>query len=46
LKIVDKSGYQAIPWVRYLTKSGDYQIKSNVTDYMIGEGGKKQAVKK
>jgi AP-1 complex subunit mu len=46
LKIVDKSGYQAIPWVRYLTRSGDYQIKSNVTDYVVGEGGKKTAVKR
>eukprot|EP01118_Nematostelium_gracile_P011432 TRINITY_DN404_c0_g1_i1.p1 TRINITY_DN404_c0_g1~~TRINITY_DN404_c0_g1_i1.p1 ORF type:complete len:443 (-),score=141.13 TRINITY_DN404_c0_g1_i1:73-1401(-) len=46
LKIVDKSGYQAVPWVRYLTRSGDYQIKSNVTDYVVGEGGKKVAVKR
>jgi len=28
LKIVEKSGYQATPWVRYITQSGDYQIKS------------------
>jgi len=27
LKIQDKSGYQALPWVRYITQSGDYQIK-------------------
>jgi len=27
LKIVEKSGYQALPWVRYITQSGDYQIK-------------------
>ena len=27
LKIIEKSGYQALPWVRYITKSGDYQIR-------------------
>uniref|UniRef100_A0AAY4EYC4 MHD domain-containing protein n=2 Tax=Denticeps clupeoides TaxID=299321 RepID=A0AAY4EYC4_9TELE len=24
LKIIEKSGYQALPWVRYITQSGDY----------------------
>jgi len=28
LKIVERSGYQALPWVRYITKSGDYQIRT------------------
>jgi len=28
LKIIEKSGYQALPWVRYITQSGDYQIRS------------------
>lgn len=27
LKIIEKSGYQALPWVRYITNSGDYQIR-------------------
>jgi len=27
LKIIERSGYQALPWVRYITKSGDYQIR-------------------
>jgi len=27
LKITEKSGYQALPWVRYITQSGDYQIR-------------------
>lgn len=27
LKIVERSNYQALPWVRYITKSGDYQIR-------------------
>lgn len=27
LKIVEKSGYQALPWVRYITQAGDYQIR-------------------
>lgn len=27
LKIIEKSGYQALPWVRYITKNGDYQIR-------------------
>eukprot|EP01116_Phalansterium_solitarium_P022346 TRINITY_DN733_c0_g1_i1.p1 TRINITY_DN733_c0_g1~~TRINITY_DN733_c0_g1_i1.p1 ORF type:complete len:432 (-),score=175.71 TRINITY_DN733_c0_g1_i1:185-1480(-) len=26
LKIIEKSGYQALPWVRYITQSGDFQI--------------------
>uniref|UniRef100_H3A0Z7 Adaptor related protein complex 1 subunit mu 3 n=1 Tax=Latimeria chalumnae TaxID=7897 RepID=H3A0Z7_LATCH len=29
LKIVEKSGYQALPWVRYITQSGDYQLRSS-----------------
>jgi len=29
LKIVDKSGYKAFPWVRYLTKNGDYQVRTS-----------------
>lgn len=28
LKVVEKSGYQAMPWVRYITNSGDYQIRT------------------
>ncbi|KAI0979286.1 hypothetical protein GJ496_000833 [Pomphorhynchus laevis] len=28
LKIVDRSGYQALPWVRYITQQGDYQIRT------------------
>ena len=28
LKIVEKSGYAAMPWVRYITRSGDYQIRT------------------
>jgi AP-1 complex subunit mu len=23
LKVVEKSGYQALPWVRYITQNGD-----------------------
>jgi len=30
LKIIEKSGYQAQPWVRYITQSGDYQIKQRM----------------
>ena len=29
LKIIEKSGYQALPWVRYLTQNGDYQLRTN-----------------
>ena len=29
LKIVEKSGYQALPWVRYITQNGEYQIRMN-----------------
>lgn len=27
LKIVEKSNYQALPWVRYITQNGEYQIR-------------------
>ena len=27
LKIIEKSGYEALPWVRYITRNGDYQIR-------------------
>ncbi|KAI3382451.1 hypothetical protein SNEBB_006691 [Seison nebaliae] len=27
LKIIEKSGYQALPWVRYITQNGDYHIR-------------------
>jgi len=27
LKIEEKSGYSALPWVRYITQNGEYQIK-------------------
>jgi len=29
LKIIEKSGYQALPWVRYITQAGEYQIRMN-----------------
>ncbi|KAM8793882.1 AP-1 complex subunit mu-2 [Eudromia elegans] len=28
MKIMEKSGYQALPWVRYVTQSGDYQLRT------------------
>ncbi|EAN33950.2 AP-1 complex subunit mu-1 [Theileria parva strain Muguga] len=27
LRITDKTGYKALPWVRYITKNGDYQLR-------------------
>ncbi|GBG85633.1 hypothetical protein CBR_g40361 [Chara braunii] len=27
LKIIEKSGYQALPWVRYITMAGEYEIR-------------------
>jgi len=27
LKVSEKSGYESLPWVRYITQSGDYQIR-------------------
>jgi len=29
LKIIEKSGYQALPWVRYITINGNYQLRMN-----------------
>jgi AP-1 complex subunit mu len=28
LKVTEKSGYEAFPWVRYVTQSGDYQVRT------------------
>uniref|UniRef100_A0A1I7ZWS7 MHD domain-containing protein n=1 Tax=Steinernema glaseri TaxID=37863 RepID=A0A1I7ZWS7_9BILA len=28
LKIIEKSGYQALPWVRYITQNGEYQLRT------------------
>ncbi len=27
LKVVEQSGYQALPWVRYITQAGNYQVR-------------------
>jgi Adaptor complexes medium subunit family len=27
LKVIEKSGYQALPWVRYITTGGNYEIR-------------------
>lgn len=27
LKVIEKSGYQALPWVRYITQAGNYEIR-------------------
>lgn len=35
LKIVEKSGYQALPWVRYITQNGDDYVLRTVS--IIGE---------
>ncbi|XP_002158238.1 AP-1 complex subunit mu-1 isoform X1 [Hydra vulgaris] len=29
LKIIEKSGYQALPWVRYITQNGDYSLRTS-----------------
>jgi AP-1 complex subunit mu len=29
LKIIEKSGYQALPWVRYITMNGNYSLRMN-----------------
>lgn len=29
LKIIEKSGYAALPWVRYITMNGNYQLRMN-----------------
>ena len=42
LKIVEKSGYQALPWVRYITQNGDdYRLvrlfeSVGSADHMVG----------
>lgn len=28
LKIIEKSGYQALPWVRYITQNGEYMLRT------------------
>lgn len=39
LKVTEKSNYQSLPWVRYLTKSGDYQIRQADSDAPRGTAG-------
>ena len=29
LKVIEKSGYQSLPWVRYITTAGNYEIRMN-----------------
>ena len=29
LKIIEKSGYLALPWVRYITQAGEYRLRMN-----------------
>jgi len=29
LKIIEKSGYQALPWVRYITQNGEYMLRTS-----------------
>ncbi|GAA57073.1 AP-1 complex subunit mu [Clonorchis sinensis] len=29
LKIIEKTGYHALPWVRYITQNGDYQLRTS-----------------
>ncbi|KAI3643312.1 hypothetical protein MP228_012867 [Amoeboaphelidium protococcarum] len=36
LKIIESSGYQALPWVRYITQHGDYQMR--MPDPVKGNG--------
>lgn len=35
LKIIEKSGYQALPWVRYITQSGGESCCSLVTSHKL-----------
>jgi len=37
LKIVEKSGYQALPWVRYITQNGD-DYRCVVLTFLAGKG--------
>ncbi|CAL1390528.1 unnamed protein product [Linum trigynum] len=27
LKVIEKAGYQALPWVRYITRAGEYELR-------------------
>ncbi|RKP26670.1 AP-1 complex subunit MU-1-like protein [Syncephalis pseudoplumigaleata] len=39
LKVVEKSGYQALPWVRYITRNGDYQLRMPDSNTSTSGGG-------
>lgn len=43
LKIMEKSGYPALPWVRYITENGDYQFRmsENVSGNKVNGGSKR-----
>lgn len=34
LKVFEKSGYQSVKWVRYMTKAGSYQIRVSIFKYI------------
>ncbi|KAG0455223.1 hypothetical protein HPP92_024515 [Vanilla planifolia] len=34
LKIIEKSGYQALPWVRYITMAGEYELRWRIEGVM------------
>ena len=42
LKIVEKSGYQALPWVRYITQDGEYFMR--MPDYVVGSSRMMQSI--
>ena len=39
LKIIEKSGYQALPWVRYITQNGGEDGRGTEEEGRRGEGG-------
>eukprot|EP00300_Choanocystis_sp_HF-7_P001923 c11524_g1_i2.p1 GENE.c11524_g1_i2~~c11524_g1_i2.p1 ORF type:complete len:471 (-),score=132.37 c11524_g1_i2:185-1537(-) len=45
LKIIEKSGYAALPWVRYITQNGDYQIRTAATDDQRGKAARAKMVR-
>lgn len=38
LKITEKSGYQALPWVRYITQNGEYHLRTASEKNQAGLG--------
>jgi len=46
LKVFEKSNYQSVKWVRYMTKAGSYQIRVSFFFFLKKKKKKNKKIKK